>query len=50
MAAWGGHVDVAKVLLEFGAEPKVKDTKHNADAIEWAEFFGRAEVVRLLKQ
>lgn len=49
MAAWGGHADVAKVLLDFGADPKIKDTKHDADALGWAEFFGRLEVVRVLK-
>lgn len=49
MAAWGGHVDVAKVLLDAGADPRIKDTKHDSDALGWAEFFGRVDVVRLIR-
>lgn len=49
MAAWGGHVDAARALLEAGADPTIKDSKHDSDALGWAEFFGRAELIRLLK-
>lgn len=49
MAAWGGHADVARVLLDAGADPGTKDSKHESNALEWAEFFGREEVVRLLR-
>ncbi len=49
MAAWGGHADVARVLLDAGADATIKDSKHDSTPIEWAEFFGRGEVVGLLK-
>ena len=50
MAAWGGHADVARKLLVAGADPTIKDTKHDSDALGWAEFFGRLEVIRLLQR
>jgi ankyrin repeat protein len=49
MAAWGGHVDVTRVLLDAGADPMIKDSKHDSNAIEWAEFFGRVDIVQLLR-
>lgn len=49
MAAWGGHSEVARLLLAADANPAIKDTKHDSDALGWAEFFGRVEVVRLLQ-
>jgi ankyrin repeat protein len=50
MAAWGGHADVADVLLRAGADPAIKDSKHDSDALGWAEFFGRLPVVHLLQK
>lgn len=49
LAALAGHPDVARVLLERGADPRIRDSMHDSDALGWAEFFGRAEMVRLLK-
>jgi hypothetical protein len=40
---------MARVLLAGGADPSIRDSRHDADAIGWAEFFQRAEIVRLLK-
>jgi ankyrin repeat protein len=50
MAAWGGHADVARLLLASGANPTIKDSMHDSDALGWAEFFGRVDVVRLLQR
>jgi hypothetical protein len=49
MAAWSGSVEVTRLLLARGADPTIKDSKHDADALGWAEFFGRVEVVRALR-
>ena len=49
LAAWGGHADVARTLLDAGADPTIEDSKHDSDALGWAEFFGRVDVVRLLR-
>jgi ankyrin repeat protein len=49
LAALANHPDVARALLEHGADPRIRDSKHDSDALGWAEFFGRVEMVRLLK-
>ena len=49
LAAWGGSADVARALLDAGADPSMRDTKHQGDALDWAEHFGRVEIVRLLR-
>jgi ankyrin repeat protein len=48
LAALAGHPDVARILLERGADPRIRDSMHDSDALGWAEFFGRADMVRLL--
>jgi ankyrin repeat protein len=40
---------VVRALLDAGADPSIKDTKHTSDALGWAEFFDRKEVVEMLK-
>ena len=49
LAAFSGATDVARVLLDAGADPSVRDSQHDSDALGWAEFFKRSEIVRLLK-
>jgi ankyrin repeat protein len=49
LAAWHGHADTVRLLLDAGADPTIRDSRHDADAIGWAEFFGRAEIARMLK-
>jgi ankyrin repeat protein len=48
LAILGGHPEVVRVLLAAGADPSIRDTQHKANAIEWAEFFGQKEIVRML--
>lgn len=48
LAAMQGHAEVARLLLEAGADPRVRDSKHDSDAIGWAEFFGRLDILRIL--
>jgi ankyrin repeat protein len=49
LAVLGGHADVVRVLVDAGADPAIRDTKHDSDAIGWAEFFGRPEIVEILR-
>jgi ankyrin repeat protein len=48
LAALGGHADVARALLSRGADPRIRDSKHDSDAIGWAEHFGRSDIARLM--
>ncbi|HEU5185080.1 MAG TPA: ankyrin repeat domain-containing protein [Gemmatimonadaceae bacterium] len=49
LAGLGGNVEVARLLLAAGADPTIRDSKHDGDALGWAEFFGRTEIVRLIR-
>ena len=49
LAAMQGHADVVRLLLAAGANPSIYDSKHNGDAIGWAEFFRQKEVAQILK-
>jgi ankyrin repeat protein len=49
LAVLANHPDVARVLLDAGADPTVNDTKHDSDAAGWAEFFGNKEIAEILK-
>jgi ankyrin repeat protein len=50
LAALADHPEVARLLLERGADPSIRDSKHDSDALGWAEFFGRTDMVELLKK
>ena len=49
LAASQGHAEIVRVLLAAGADPNIRDNKHDGDAIGWAEHFRRPEVVQILK-
>jgi ankyrin repeat protein len=49
LAALGGHADIVRLLLEAGGDPRARDSKHDGDAIGWAEFFRRRDIVQILK-
>ena len=48
LAAMSGAADVARVLLDAGADRTIHDSKHHSDALGWAEFFKRSDIVRML--
>jgi ankyrin repeat protein len=48
LAALSGSAEAARVLLERGADPTIRDSKHGSDAIGWAQFFTRPEIVSIL--
>ena len=41
--------EMVELLLELGADPTIRDSMHDSDALGWAEFFGRHEIVTMLK-
>jgi ankyrin repeat protein len=43
------HTDIVRLLLSAGADPGIHDSKHDADAIGWAEFFQRRDILQILK-
>ena len=48
LAVWHDHRDMVRLLLDAGADVSIKDTKHDGDALDWADHFERAEVRRML--
>ena len=49
LAVLADHPDVVRLLLDAGADPHIHDSKHDSDAIGWAEFFRRSEIVQILE-
>ena len=48
LAVLGNHPEVVRLLLKAGADPGIRDSMHDSDAMGWAEFFRRQEIVRIL--
>jgi ankyrin repeat protein len=48
LAAMHGHAAVARRLLDRGADPTIRDSKHDSDALGWAEFFQKQEIVDII--
>jgi hypothetical protein len=48
MAAAFGHAEVVRTLLAAGADPGIRDSKHDGDARGWAMHFGQREIVAML--
>jgi hypothetical protein len=49
LAVLGGHGEMVTLLRQAGASPHIKDSQHDADALEWARFFKRDDLVTLLE-
>lgn len=49
MAAASGAAEVARVLLEAKADPRIRDSRFESDPIGWAEHFGQREVRQVLE-
>jgi ankyrin repeat protein len=43
-------IDIARLLLDAGADPNIRDDKYDATALGWADFFGRPELAALLRE
>ena len=48
-AAMCGHLDMAKLLIELGADPTIRDTEFNAHPSGWAEYSEKTEVAEYLR-
>jgi ankyrin repeat protein len=45
-----GEMEIARLLLDAGADPDVRDGKYHATALGWAAFFGRDDFAALIKE
>jgi ankyrin repeat protein len=50
MTVESGAIEIARLLLDAGADPNVRDDRHHATALGWAEFFGRDEMAELIRE
>src|SRR5690242_8501715 len=48
VAAESNQPEAARVLIEFGADVSLRDRENDANALGWAAFFGRPELVSVL--
>jgi ankyrin repeat protein len=49
MTVESGAIDIARLLLDAGADPNIRDDKYHATALGWAEFFGRDDFATLIR-
>jgi ankyrin repeat protein len=49
MTIENGAIEIARLLLDAGADPNVRDDKHNSTALGWAKYFGREEFAKLIR-
>jgi ankyrin repeat protein len=49
MAAQNGHLAMVKLLIQRGADPKIKDDLHHGDAEGWANHSGQVAVREYLR-
>jgi ankyrin repeat protein len=48
-AADDGMVDIARMLLDAGADPYIHDDKYDATVLGWAEYCKQPEIAQLLR-
>jgi ankyrin repeat protein len=45
-----GLVDLARLLLDAGADPGIRDDKYEATCLGWAEYCGQSSIAALLRE
>jgi ankyrin repeat protein len=50
MTVESGAGEIARLLLEAGADPNIRDDKFQATALGWAGFFGRSDLADLIRE
>jgi ankyrin repeat protein len=50
VTAENGAVEIARMLLDAGADPDIRDDKYDATVLGWAEFCGQDEVAKLVRE
>jgi ankyrin repeat protein len=48
LAVMQDRIEIVRLLLNAGADRRIRDSKHDSDAIGWAHFFKRSELLALL--
>jgi ankyrin repeat protein len=48
-AAWGGHLETARALIELGADPEIRDDSYGGRPVDWADHAGQQEVADYLR-
>jgi ankyrin repeat protein len=49
MTVESGALDIARLLLDAGADPDIRDDKYHATAYGWADFFDRPDFAQLFR-
>jgi ankyrin repeat protein len=50
MTIESGATEIARLLLDAGADPNIRDDKYHATALGWAKFFGRQDLATLIRE
>jgi ankyrin repeat protein len=50
LVAWHGHTEIARLLLDAGADPTIHDSMHDSDVMGWAEYCKQPAIVQLLTE
>jgi ankyrin repeat protein len=50
MTAADGNVEIARMLLDAGADPSIHDDKYDNTALGWAEYCQQPQIARLLRE
>jgi ankyrin repeat protein len=50
MTIENGDIALARMLLDGGADPNIRDDKYNATALGWADFFDREDFAKLVRE
>ena len=45
-----GAVEIARLLLDAGGDPGIRDDKYDATVLGWAEFCGQDEVAKVVRE
>ena len=43
-------IEIARMLLDAGADPNIRDDKYNATVLKWADFFSRDAFAQLVRE
>jgi ankyrin repeat protein len=50
VTAANGSADIARMLLDAGADPSIHDDKYDATVLGWAEYCAQPAVAQLLRE
>jgi hypothetical protein len=50
MTAENGAIEIARMLLDAGADPNIHDDKYHATVLAWAEFCDQPQIAELVRQ